>query len=349
MGISPEATESGGVEFKGTLQQLYSANLSLRTANRIVVRVAEFPARAFYELERKAKRLPWGDYLTHGIPSQFRVTTRKSKLYHQNAIVERLGNVVREAGFGVSGGGEEEDAAVAGQLFLVRIVRDMVTISADSSGELLHRRGYRQATGKAPLRETLAAAMLLGAGYAGTGAIFDPFCGSGTIPIEAALMARRIAPGLRRRFAFERWPGFDAGVWQPLKGEAQNRTLPAAAAPIAGSDRDTGVVTSAQQNAERAGVGADITFGVVPMAESQPPYGPGLLVTNPPYGVRVSEGADLRNLYGALGNKFRGLGEGWTVAVLSADPTLTGQLGLSMASRWESQNGGIPVRLLVGG
>lgn len=348
LGMTPEASEPGGVGFQATLRELYLTNLELRTATRIVVRVAEFPARAFYELERKSKRVPWAEFLTPGAPIRFRVTSRKSKLYHQDAVAERLMTAARGESMAAATDDEENDGATE-QLFLVRIVRDVVTISADSSGELLHRRGYRRATGKAPLRETLAAAMLLGAGYDGSRPLLDPFCGSGTIPIEAALLARPIAPGLRRRFAFEQWPGFDRTLGAAVREAALSRVLTAAPALIGGSDRDRGAVEAARGNAERAGVAGDIALRTAPLSELAPSPGPGLLITNPPYGVRVSEGADLRDLYARLGVLFRERASGWTIALLSADPILAGQLGVSTATRWESNNGGIGVRLLVGG
>lgn len=346
LGISPGATESGGVAFHATLRELYAANLELRTASRIVVRMAEFPARAFYELERKAKRVPWGEFVAPSGPVRFRVTSRKSKLYHRAAVAERLAAAVGAERLAVSGGDEEEDDG-PGQLFLVRIVRDVVTISADSSGELLHRRGYRQATGKAPLRETLAAAMLLGAGYDGSRPLLDPFCGSGTILIEGALLARGIAPGLRRRFGFEAWPGFDPDAWAAVRGRAESRIRPSLLAPIQGSDRDRGAIEAARANAERAGVAGDIALTVGAFSGVIPSPEPGHIVTNPPYGVRVSGGTDLRNLYAGLGAMFRAWGPGWTLALLSADPVLTGHLGLSTRTQWESSSGGVSVRLAV--
>lgn len=347
-GITPGATEPGGVAFHATLRQMCQANLALRTASRIVVRIAEFPARAFYELERKSKRLPWAEFLPPGSPVRFRVTSRKSKLYHEGAVAERLAGAVGSERFAVDPPLGDEGGGPA-QLFLVRIIRDVVTISADSSGELLHRRGYRQDVAKAPLRETLAAAMLLGAGYDASRPLVDPFCGSGTCPIEAALLARQIAPGLRRAFAFEQWPGFDTAQWAALREEASSRILPAAPAPILGSDRDPGAIRAARDNAERAGVAGDITWGTASLSEVTLPAGPGLLITNPPYGVRVGGGGDLRDLYARLGSVLRDGGPGWTIAMLSADPMLAGQLGTSMTTRWESNNGGIGVRLLVGG
>src|SRR5688572_33074758 len=201
LGIGSDATEPGGVAFRATTRQLYAAKLALRTASRIVVRLAEFPARAFYELERKAGRVPWDTVLAPGAPVRFRVSSRKSRLYHLDAIAQRLAAVA-----GAPADGEPDDEA---QLFLVRVLRDVVTISADSSGALLHRRGYRLATAKAPLRETLAAAMIRGSGWNRSSPLVDPMCGSGTIVIEAAMIARNIAPGISRKFAFEKWPGFE--------------------------------------------------------------------------------------------------------------------------------------------
>jgi putative N6-adenine-specific DNA methylase len=347
LGITPGETETGGVAFDATPRQLYAANLELRTANRVIVRLAEFPARAFYELERKAKRVPWGDVLAGGTPVRFRVTSRKSKLYHLHGIAERLTRAARGEAGGTLALGEEEEPETPGQLFVVRVVRDIVTISADSSGESLHRRGYRQATSKAPLRETLAAAMLLGAGYDGSVPLVDPFAGSGTIPIEAALLARRTAPGLKRGFGFERWPQFDSAVWAELREEARVRMLPRAAAPILGSDRDAGAIRAARDNAERAGAGGDIEWRECAISGVVPPPGPGLLVTNPPYGVRVGNPADLRNLYAQIGKVARAKFPGWTLAMLSADPVLEGQVGLPFTERWRSSNGGLPVRLVT--
>lgn len=348
LGVPPEHTEPGGVEFTATPSQLYAANLELRTASRVVVRIGSFPARAFYELERKAKRMPWEHFLAPATPVRVRVTSRKSRLYHQDAVTQRLLGVLgREPGGEPEGAGDADGPDV--QLVLVRIVRDIVTISMDSSGALLHRRGYRLATGKAPVRETMAAAMLMSAGYEGTGPLCDPFAGSGTIPIEAALMARHIAPGIRRTFAFERWPEHDSAAWQALRSAAVARIRPGAPAPIVGSDRDGGAVEAARANAERAGVGGDVEFHQHAVSDLAPPAGPGFLVSNPPYGIRVSGDLDLRDLYARLGAVLREHCAGWRVALLSADPALDRATGLPLQAAWESENGGIPVRCLVGG
>jgi putative N6-adenine-specific DNA methylase len=354
------APEPGGVAWEGGLADLHRANLWLRTASRVVVRVATFRARSFIELERHARRVPWERWLTPGRAVRLRVTSKKSRLYHEGAIAERLLGFMEDhvGGLGVTSAakGAEEEAEEPGdaQLFVVRVARDEFTVSADSSGALLHLRGYRQAVAKAPLRETLAAAMLLGAGWDGAAPVLDPMCGSGTLPIEAALIARRIAPGLARAdrepraFAFAAWPGHDAEGWARAGAEARDAILPAAPAPIAGSDRDAGAIEAARANAARAGVSDDVGFEARPVSALEAPPGPGLLVCNPPYGMRVGESDALRNLYAALGRTARARCPGWTLALLGADRKLEAQVGVGFTEAFRTSNGGIPVRLLVG-
>jgi putative N6-adenine-specific DNA methylase len=226
-------------------------------------------------------------------------------------------------------------------------MRDVCTLSVDTSGALLHLRGYRQQLAKAPLRETLAAAVLLGADWSGDTPLVDPMCGSGTIPIEGALMARRIAPGIKRTFAFLRWPETDPRMWVNLVTEARAAQLDRSPVEIAGSDRDEGAIVAARANAERAGVAADVTFTAQPISALARAEPPGLIAANPPYGVRVGETEGLRNLYAQLGNVARRNRPGWTVAMLSADRKLERQVGLPFESRLRTQNGGIPVHLVV--
>jgi len=358
--------EVGGVSFAGDLERLYLTNLWLRTASRVVLRLGRFHAQTFYELERRTKKLPWADFLpTHG-RVQIRVTCRKSRLYHSDAVADRvLASIVRSAPAGIevrSGGSDEpsgkdeangrDEAEVRNstQLFVVRIVDDQCEISVDSSGELLHRRGYRQELAKAPLRETLAAAMLLASGWNEKELLMDPMCGSGTIPIEAALMARRIAPGLHRRFQFMEWHSFDEGLWNGLLGGARNTAI-SPALDIRGADRDAGAIEAARRNAERAGVANDIQWTTASLSESlaalpEVAHGTGWIITNPPYGIRVGESADLRNLYAALGSVLKGP-RGWRLGVLSAEEPLARQLKAPLRSRFASSNGGIPVNFLA--
>jgi putative N6-adenine-specific DNA methylase len=342
LGVRQTGVEPGGVAFRARAAGLYAANLELRTASRVLVRIGSFHASSFHELERRAKRLPWGRFLGPDAVPEFRVTSRKSKLYHQDAVAERLARTVN-----AERGRATAAEAVRPQVFIARFFRDECTVSADSSGELLHRRGYRLDVGEAPLRETLAAAMLLESGWDGRAPLADPFCGSGTIPIEAALIARRMAPGLHRDFAFEQWPELDALGWKRIRETARARVLPRAAAPIIGADRDVAAIAAARGNAERAGVLADVELRRATMAAFDPPGAAGHIVTNPPYGVRMGERAKLRGLYVRFGEIVRTRCPDWQVTMLSPRRELEHATGLAFESRLLTTNGGIRVRLIA--
>lgn len=357
LGLRPGDAAAGGVPFTATDAGLFAANLWLRTASRVIVRAAEFKATAFHELERLARGVPWELYVASGASVRLRVTCSKSRLYHSDGVAQRVAGAIakRVPGVTIAGSsrtaGADDDAAgdPAGEpahLFLVRFAHDVCTISADSSGELLHRRGYRLATAKAPLRETLAAGALMAMAWEGQGPLMDPMCGAGTIPIEAALLARRIAPGLARTFACERWPLAPVAEFGALRVAARAESLPRARVPILASDRDAGAIVAARANAERAGVLGDIDFRRCALSAVQPPPGPGLLLTNPPYGARVGDRNALRNLYAQLGKVARGSCEGWTLAFLSADRALEAQVKLPLAEALRFRNGGIAVRLV---
>ena len=353
--------EQGGISFTGDHRLLYLANLHLRTPSRVIVRLGRFHASTFYELERRAKKIAWQNFLPAKTSVDLRVTCHKSRLYHSDAVAERIMSAMVAVSADVrvadASAGNDEDADGASevaeqqtQLFVVRIVNDQCEISADSSGALLHRRGYRQEVAKAPLRETLAAAMILASGWRAGDLLIDPMCGSGTIPIEAAMIARRIAPGLRREFQFMRWPSFDAGLWKELitNAESEIRTVPTS---IGGADRDAGAIAAATRNAERAGVASDIEFATRAMSASLDALDgedrrEGWILTNPPYGIRVGESGDLRNLYARLGSAVK-QPPGWRLGVLTDDVRLARHAGVPLRSRFETRNGGIPVSFLA--
>src|SRR5689334_788268 len=278
----------GGGEHQGSRRDLYRANLHLRTASRVLVRLGDFYAAAFSELRKKASRLPWEDFLVPGQPVAIRATCHKSKLYHSEAVAERVVGAIadRLGRESVRHKGDEDAESNPAQLIVVRLVRDKCVISLDSSGALLHQRGYRLATAKAPLRETLAAGMLLASGWDAASPLLDPFCGSGTIAIEAALLAKNLAPGRARHFAFMQWPNFDSALWKTLITEAEKQAK-TSLTPILASDRDAGAINAAQANAGRAGVGDAIEFSCRAISAIEPPPGLGWVVTNPPYGVRL--------------------------------------------------------------
>lgn len=349
LGLDVGKRDIGGVAFSGGSSVLYRANLWLRTATRVIARVGDFHARLFDELERHSRKLAWGRFLAAGQPVRLRVSTSKSRLYHTGAVAQRIAEAMEQStGVAptVTSGGDDDEEAGDAPLVIVRLFRDQCTVSIDSSGALLHRRGYRLATAKAPLRETLGAALLLASGWGPATPLLDPMCGAGTIPIEAALMARRIPPGMSRTFAFMQWPGFHEPTWKKVVDEARAQILPAAPAPILGSDRDAGAIVASRENAERAGVTADIVFEEKVISRIAPPpdAAPGAIVTNPPYGVRVGDRDALRNLYAQLGNVARERFPGWSVTALSADPRLDGQIGGNMETVLQTKNGGIAVR-----
>ena len=328
--------EDGGVAWEGDARSVMRANLWLRCASRIVVRIARFRATKFHELERAAKRIPWQRFVSRDSAAEFRVTARKSKLYHSDAIAQRLSDAARPTGTGAHP-----------MLFVVRVVRDEFEISVDSSGELLHMRGYRLASAKAPLRETLAAALLLGAGWTGEDALMDPFCGSGTIPIEGALIARRIAPGLERDFAFSTWPEFDADAWKQCLADARDGVHSSVRVPMRGSDRDAGAIEASIANATRAGVAGDIEWRRSTVSAIERIADRGLVATNPPYGKRVGDG-DVRNAYAQMGNVARRALGGWNVAMYTSDAMLAGQTRIPLKQEFRTVNGGIRIGAWIG-
>lgn len=343
-GVTLGDPEVGGIGFEASPAALADLLLRLRTASRVSLRLATFRARTFAELEAGAADLDWQSHLGAGVHPTFRVSSHRSRLYHTDAIGERLTRVLEaEVGLPAGGGGPE-------QSFVVRIDRDRVTVSADSSGAPLHQRGWRPETGKAPLRETLAAALLLAVGWDGTVPLADPFCGAGTIVIEAAQLARGVAPGSDRTFAFAEWPDFEPGTWASVAGAAAGDRLQASPVAIVGRDRDAGAIDRTFRNAERAGVADDLDLDVAPVSALELPPGPGWVITNPPWGVRTGggsgSGGDLRNLYARLGQVVAAA-EGWSVGMLVADPRLAHHAGLPVREALTVQAGGRTLHLLV--
>ncbi len=333
------ADAAGRVAFDGGREEMMRANLLLRGADRVLARLGTFGAADFGELERGVARLPWEKYLAPGRPVNVRAHSRKSKLYHEGGIEERVAKGVG-ARLKKKCSLERTDAA---QL-VVSIENDLVAVELDSSGAPLSRRGYRLETAKAPLKETLAAALLIASRWDVRSTLLDPMCGSGTVAIEAALMALRAPPGGARRFAFMDWPGFDEGQWRRARTDAQ--AAPAAPFPkIIASDRDAGAVEAARANAGRAGVLERIEFSVRAVSAVAAPPGPGWLVTNPPYGVRIGEGKDLRDLYARLGKIARNLGRDWSTTILTSEPALARATGLAFDAGLPTLNGGLSVRL----
>lgn len=334
LGIKPKPGGPGIVEFDATARQLYSANVWLRTASRVTVRIDTFRATDFFHLQDHASQIDWSQWVADGRAPRFRISSNDSKLYHTKAIAQRLHQVSLPPSIG-----EPE------QLFIVRIDRNNVTISVDSSGTALHKRPWRAEPGEAPLRTTMAAAMLLAAGWDRTTGLIDPFCGSGTIGIEGALLARSMPPGGERDFAFQDWPDFEPGTWGSVAGAIADRSGPAGEpGPILLSDRDAEVVAAARRNAERAGVADHIEFETRVVAHLRGRTGPGMVVTNPPYGKRLG-GTALSGLYGRLGAVVRERLPDYGLVVLTPDPKLARAADGRARRIARFRHGGLPVEI----
>ncbi len=275
----------GGVSFKGTLEDLYLTNLWLRTASRILLKIGSFKALHFKELVEKTSRFPWEIYFSEAKAVKIRVTCRRSKLYHSQAVAERLIKAISlRLGRELTLTREE-----ATPLLIVRLFKDEVLIRIDSSGGDLFKRGYKVAKGPAPLRENLAAALVLLSGWDKKTPFLDPFCGTGTIVIEAAMLAANLAPGLNRSFSFENWRNFKAELWQELKEKAQKAITPPSGL-ILGTDWSEKAISASQENARAAQVAPWVKFEKVEISRLKPPATEGFLVTNPPFGERLKEG-----------------------------------------------------------
>ncbi len=340
----------GGVEFPGGLDALYRANLWLRSASRVLVRVGSFRAKDFKTLVERIERYPWELYFHHTDRLKIRVSSHACRLYHTGALAERvLSGVEHRLGRHIRPDTRHADIDDPSQaLLLLRGERDRFHLSVDSSGPHLYRRGYRKAHSKASIRENLAAGLLLMAGWTGNEgeALLDPFCGAGTIPIEAAMLSRRIAPGIHRGFAFQFWKNHDSCLWNRIRKEAMESGKRHSGFPIMGSDISRDAVEACLENAERAGVSECIQFEHRPVTRVPRMPPPGLLVTNPPYGKRV-KGAGGGKVYKMLDGLLEGALRGWRWAVLCPEGR-SGRLQKKSSRAAILSNGGIRVALWTG-
>lgn len=336
--------ELGGIGFSGGNEALYKANYLSRVASKVLARIGmPFYARDEKELAQKAWKLPWERWINVDLPVRISVSCSRSKLYH-TGLVENVIKSVLKKKLLIEDQPSENDMERITKL-LVRIHEDLVTVSIDTSGEPLHKRGYRQEVTKAPLRETIAAGLIYASGWDGATPLIDPFCGSGTIPIEAALIAGGVPAGLNRSFAFQNMPEYDHADFLALK----QRFLKTDKIPeIFGYDRDAGAIKIAKSNATRAGVENVVTFKEQALSYLANPAESGFIITNPPYGERVSKGADLRDLYARLGNIMRKDLNGWALCVITNNTKHLGQLGFEMGSVLKVSNGGIKTDIVVG-
>lgn len=318
LGYEISRVEDGKVTFLGDMEAIAYANVFLRTAERILLKVGAVHAETFDELFERTKALPWEDYIPKdGKFWVAKATSIKSKLFSpsdiqsimKKAIVERLKKVYGIEWFEESG---------AGYPIRVTFMKDEAVIGIDTSGVSLHKRGYRQMTAKAPITETLAAALILLTPWKEDRILVDPFCGSGTFPIEAAMMAANIAPGMNREFLAEAWGNLiPKRCWYDAMDEAQEMVDTKIETDIQGYDLDGEVVKAARANAKLAGVDHLIHFQRRPVCELNHPKKYGFIITNPPYGERIEEKENLPGLYREIGESFRRL-DSWSEYVITS-------------------------------
>ncbi len=318
LGYDVSETADGRITFLGDEEALCRANVFLRTAERVLIKVGRFRAETFEELFQGTKALPWEEYIPRdGKFWVAKAASVKSKLFSpsdiqsimKKAMVERM----REH-YGL------ERFPESGEAFPVRVflMKDEVTVGLDTTGESLHKRGYRKLTAKAPIAENLAAAMILLTPWHGDRILVDPFCGSGTIPIEAAMMAANMAPGMKRGFTARNWPHVvGEKVWQDTFEEARELVDLSVETDIQGYDMDDAMVSIARENAKLAGVEKLIHFQRRDVAQLSHPKKYGFVITNPPYGERLEEKEALPGLYRTIGERFRNLDD-WSLYLITS-------------------------------
>jgi len=344
LAVRPDVT---GVHFQGDQALLYKVNLWSRLVFRVLVPIFQVRCETAQKLYSSVKKLDWSQYLSTEQSFAVQCTGSNVNLNHthftalqiKNAIVDQQKERYRKR--------SNIDTKQSDLLINAHIENNLCILSLDSSRESLHRRGYHLAMGLAPLKETLAAGILQIAQFNRKVAFYDPLCGSGTLPIEAALVALNIAPGLARsNFGFETWLDFDQTLWQKLKSEAKMSQFERTEAPISGSDLDVGILQQAKSNAHLCGVDKQINFLRRPLADVEPNATNGILICNPPYGKRIGEEENLGSLYRLLGDVLKQRFKGWTAYVLTGNKELAKAIGLRSARRIALDNGSLPCVLL---
>lgn len=346
IGAQNVRTDFTGVHFQGDQKILYQANLWTRTTFRILMPIARVKSFNGDELYRNVQRLDWDEYLTPDMTLAVTCTGKNRYLNHTHFTALQIKNAITDWQKSRGGKRSSVDTANPDILINAHIEEKYCILSLDSSGSSLHRRGYRPAIGAAPLKETLASALLDMAEWTPELPFLDPMCGSGTLPIEAALKALNIAPGLYRDFSFQNWLDYDHQLWQSLLQEATDLQKHELNIPIIGSDRDLQVIRQAFVNAENSGLEDYVKFARQEVSTIEAPADRGVLICNPPYGVRLGNEAELGELYKLLGDIFKQRFKGWTAYILTGSMKLSKQVGLRTSKRIKLYNGSIPCTLL---
>ena len=336
LGANDVLIERRAVSFKGDKALMYRANLCLRTAIRVLVPVISFRAKDTDGLYEQLKRIDWSRYMTAETSFAIDATVYSEVFRNSRFVTYRVKDAIVDYWSAKAGKRPNVQVTNPDLLLNVHIADQQITVSLDSSGESLHKRGYRVANTEAPINEALAAGMLLLAGWKGQSDFYDPMCGSGTLPIEAALIARNIAPGVfRKEFAFEKWPDFDADLWSDIyNDDSQEREF---THKIYGSDASFFAIQQATKNVKAAGVTRDVELRQVRMEELR--GGEGLVMINPPYGERLASNKDMEELYGKIGSALKHQFTGATAWIISSNEAAMKCIGLKPSKKLRLLNG----------
>lgn len=355
LSTSAFSPEKGGIGFEGKLHDCYLLNLHLRTANRVLMRIEGFKASNFTSLEKKLSSVSWELFLTRGAIPAISTSTKHSRLYHKDAIDERVtASILNRANLVEFYEGPKLPASFPQQIF-IRVVDDHFTLSLDSSGELLYKRGLKEHTARAPIRESIAAAALRMAGYKGNEPLLDPMSGSGTFSIEAAMIATKTPPGLFRDFAFMDWPCFGSERWRHIKKESQKDIIELKPFSIIASEKDPELYSALKERIQRFDSSRAITvinmdFFDIKKKDLPAIFNtrePGLVIINPPYGIRLGTKKSGRELFRNIIKKLQSDFGGWRYALFVHDQNLIREVPFKKSSIL-LDHGGLKLALLTG-
>lgn len=341
LGYKDLKVENGRVTFPAMMKDIPKANIWLRTADRVLLKMGEFKALTFDQLFEKTKALPWDEWIPEDANFIVNGKSIDSKLFSisdcqrivEKAVIEKLKTKYNREWFDKTG---------AKYTIEVGLLKDMATLTIDTTGDGLHKRGYRERQGDAPIKETLAAAMVLLSYWNKERVLFDPFCGSGTIPIEAAMIGRNMAPGLDRKFASEEWHRVNKEYWVEVRKEAFKSIDTTTKLHILGCDIDKRAILRARDNAANFGLEDDIAFFIKDFREAELNNEYGVVITNPPYGERLGEKEEVEQIYRDLGTKFKEL-DTWSSYIITSDESFEKHYGKGADKKRKLYNGRIKV------
>ena len=339
--------ERGGVAFRARFVDCQRANLNLRTATRVLMRVETFPATNLRRLAKNADRIAWELFFSTAKGLSVKVTSHRSRLYHTGAVAQTLESSIAHR---LTQADRAEQPATVPQTLYVRVVDDQVALSVDSSGESLYKRGFKSGSAHAPIRETLAAVILLSAGYDGLIPLVDPMCGSGTFSLEAAMMAKQMAPGIGREFAFMGWPAYTEKKWAFLKREAEARIDLLDRPRIFASDVDPKTCAQLAEATDQNGLADAVTVSQKDFFDSRADhYGPtpGLVTINPPYGIRLGSQQQADDLFMAICRHLKTHYRGWRIALVTPNRDLARHVPFP-ARQMPLFHGGLTLSLVIG-